>query len=210
MRWIGLSLVFGSWLVACQDTNVQEKASQSQLSSDDLAPESKTPTPDDEQVVPPNQISGAWLGAVILNQNATARGEQSKIGLAAFYKGFRVNDNPTRFLLTVSTTVSVDSDIRVDMQTSTRSGYDRILTIGGPNQKRIKQALAAIDYSMTIVDTQDNSSDSISGSIEQALNQTKTSVVGNQVNETSTSSTSTSTSSSIGSDSSISTPTPKR
>lgn len=163
--WILTSLLFSFLTLACQETKVES----SKPSSTSSGNRDKVPS-EDEKVIPPVPVNGVWLNAQVLKEKTNNNGAEIQIGIASYYNGVKVTDQRDRFMLNLTVTPVANNGVTVSQEAAPTGDYDHVVTIQGSNLERVRGSYATIGLFMTILDRNDNSSDTWNTPLEAVLN----------------------------------------
>jgi hypothetical protein len=165
--WIMAFLICSFLLTAaCQESKVEV----SRPSSKEAAPSENAEQLDvDESVIPPVPITGAWLNAQVLQEKTDNASAEIRVGIASFYNGIKVAEQRDRFMITLSARPNADNKAIISVEPMSSGEYDHIVTIQGPTLELIRAAYATIGVYVTIVDRNDNSSDTWSTPLDAIL-----------------------------------------
>jgi hypothetical protein len=165
--WVAISMLCSFLITACQETKIEtSKPSSASLDSR----ESDQPKPADDKVIPPVPVTGVWLNAQVLKEKSNNNFAEIQIGVESFYNGIKVADQRDRFMVTLAATPNADNGASIKPEAAPNGEYDHIVTIQGTTLERIRAAYTTIGVYVTIVDRNDNTSDTWSTPLDAILN----------------------------------------
>jgi hypothetical protein len=170
--WI-TAILLSPWVLACQEKNLEGPTSPLSAGDPAAAVQSSddatvAPHSEEEQVIPPVQITGTWLVATVLEEVSDGTSVQARIAVEYYYNGRKVAEDPLRYQVTLEVS-SKDPALQVMLQTSNMANYDRLILVTGSNQDQVRNAYAAINVKVTIVDTTDGSTDTLNTVVSETL-----------------------------------------
>jgi len=164
--WVLASLL-GTCLAACRETKLEPSkpsSIRSETSEDAQAA--------DEKVSPPVPITGAWLTASVMEETSNNSKAQTRIGIGSFYNAIKITSDRDRFRVTFNV-ASAANGLVISAAAVGTGDYDQIVTIQGSSLPQIRAAFANIDLELTVLDRQDNTSNSTSISLAKALEEVR-------------------------------------
>jgi hypothetical protein len=141
---------------ACQESKLEASKPSSKESGQS---ENAEPQEADESIIPPVPITGVWLNAQVLQEKTENNRAEVRIGIASFYNGIKVADQRDRFMVTLTATPNADNKAIITTDPMASGEYDHIVSIQGPTIEQIRAAYTTIGIYASVVDRNDNSSD---------------------------------------------------
>lgn len=125
--------------------------------------------PANESIVPPTQVSGAYLVARVLRSTDTTL----DLGLTAFYKGERVSLKPDMYRSSWTISDPLDPGVVAELVPSVQSDQDQILQFTAESIKAIKDQLPLVQVILSVSDLVANKKEETqTQSVETALLET--------------------------------------